>query len=104
MAMRYIVRRKDSADFADLKKQVPTLDQVLDKPGDNSRREVTLRVGPERHFTFQFFTRKTGTTYQWVCPSVEIVAENETGLFAMTDILGVGRPAHLLAENNTTQK
>ncbi len=94
--MRYIVRRKNPTDFSDLKKEVSDLETQLGKAGDNSRRVIKVRVNAERYFTYPFFTRKNATDFEWICSSVEVVAENETGLFAMTDKLGVERPSHLV--------
>lgn len=96
MAMRYIIRRKNSEDLSDIRRDVSNLDSQLDKPGENLRRTVEVTFSPMRSAVYQFNTKKTGTSWVWVCPCVELVAENEEGLFKLLERFNVEKPSHLL--------
>jgi hypothetical protein len=95
MAMRYIVRRQKPEDLSDIKSQIPDLETQLGKADKEMRRSVRHPIGPSRHLTYQFVTRSVGPASSWVCPSIELVAEDEKGLFALTDLLQVPGPEHL---------
>lgn len=95
MAMRYIFRRPQPENFADLRKEVKDLDQQLGTPGEKFRRFVRVSFSPSRYAQYTFLTRKVGADWQWIATSVELVAENEQGLFALTDKYQVPRPEHL---------
>jgi hypothetical protein len=95
MAMRYIVRRKQPENLSEIKSQIPDLDQKLGKADKEMRRNIQHTLSASRYVTYQFFSRTAGNVSTWVCPSVELVAEDETGLFALTDMLQVPPPEHL---------
>ena len=96
MAMRYIIRRKNSEDFSEIRRDVSNLDSKLDKPGDGFKRSIEVSFSPVRYAVYQFSTKKTGATWTWVCPCVELVAENEEGLFKLLEKFNVEKPSHLL--------
>lgn len=93
--MRYIFRPSQPEDFSDIKKLIPNLEQELGTPGENFRRFLRVPFSPARYAQFAFLTRKAGANWQWIATSVELVAENEKGLFALTDQFKVPRPEHL---------
>ncbi len=95
MAMRYIVRRQIPEDLSAIKSQIPDLEQKLGKADKEMRRFIQFPISSSRYLSYQFFSRTTGTASVWVCPSVELVAEDEKGLFALTDLLQVPPPEHL---------
>jgi hypothetical protein len=104
MAMRYLVRRTKVDDLTDIKRDVPDLDEKLGKigadigtAGAHYFREIEVRITPLRHITYQFQPKKNGTTWTWICPSIELVAEHEEGLFALTDRVKAPRPSHLMS-------
>jgi len=93
--MRYIFRRPAPSDLNDLKSQINNLDTQLGRPGENFRREIRVPFTPMRYAQFMFFTKKVGTDWVWVAPSVELVAEDEAGLFALTEKFHIPKPSHL---------
>lgn len=95
MSMRYIIRRSKPDDLTEIKREVPDLEKQLEKPLENYRRPVEVTYSNLRSAVFQFMTRKVGNDWVWVCPSVELVAENEEGLCALTDKFKASRPNHL---------
>jgi hypothetical protein len=95
MSMRYLIRRPKPEDLTDIKREIANLEAKLDKPLENYRRSVEVNYSPLRSALYQFQTRKSGTGWTWICPSIEIVAENEEGLAAMTEKFKVPRPSHL---------
>jgi hypothetical protein len=95
MSMRYIIRRSKPEDLTEIKREVSDLDKQLDKPLENYRRAVEVTYSNLRSAVYQFMTLKNGNEWVWVCPSVELVAESEEGLFALTDKFKADRPAHL---------
>lgn len=95
MAMRYIFRRPKPDELSDLKSQIGDLEQQLGQATDNARRLIKVRFSPSRYAQYSFFTRKTGATWAWIAPSVELVAEDEKGLFALTEKFHLPKPAHL---------
>ncbi len=95
MAMRYIVRRQRPEDLSEIKSQIPDLDQKLGKADKEMRRFIQFPISSSRYLSYQFFARTAGAVSTWVCPSVELVAEDEKGLFALTDMLQIPAPDHL---------
>lgn len=95
MAMRYILRRNKPEDLSSIKKDIPNLESQLEKAGDGYKRNLELSITNMERINYQFQTRKSGTEWVWVCPSVELVAENETGLFNLMERFSVAPPAHL---------
>ena len=95
MAMRYLVRRDHPDDLAEIKQQVPDLEQKLGKADKELRRFIQVPVNAQRYLTYQFFTRTVGNQSTWTCPSIELVAENEKGLFALSERLRIPVPEHL---------
>lgn len=96
MAMRYIIRRKNTEDLTDIRREVSNLDAQLEKPGDGFRRSIEVAYSNLQSAVYQFFTKKVGTSWVWVCPCIEIVAENEEGLFKLLEKFNVEKPSHLL--------
>lgn len=96
MAMRYIIRRKNSEDLSDIRRDVSNLDSQLDKPGDGLKRAVEVTFSPMRSAVYQFSAKKSGANWVWVCPCIELVAENEEGLFKLLEKYNVEKPSHLL--------
>lgn len=95
MAMRYIIRRQKAEEFADIKTRVPDLDARLGAPAENLRNAIQVTFSPVRSAQYFFQTRKVGAGWVWTCPTIELVAENEKGLFALTKQFNVPKPAHL---------
>lgn len=102
MAMRYLIRRTKSEDLADIKRDVPDLDSQLGTVGSDQgtagadyRKQVELRLTPNRHITYQFIPKKSGANWIWTCPSIELVAEDDAGLYALCDRLKAPHPSHL---------
>jgi len=95
MSMRYLIRRSKSADLEEIRKEISNLDSHLEKPAENLRRAVNIDVSSVRSIHYQFMTRKVGNDWQWICPSIELVAENENGILALTKRFGLPNPGHL---------
>jgi hypothetical protein len=95
MAMRYIIRRSNPEDLISLKKDIPQLDSQLEKASDGLRRIIPVTLGNLDRINYLFLTQKKGTDWIWTCPSAELVAENEQGLFSLMERLQVQPPAHL---------
>lgn len=93
--MRYIFRRPKPEDLAEVKKQIPNLDGQLGQAAENYRRFLKVPVSPLRYVQYTFVTRKQGTAWSWIAPSVELVAEDEKGLFALAEHCGIQKPSHL---------
>ncbi len=103
MSMRYIVRRNNAADLGEVKRDVPDLDSKLGSVGTDYgtagahyRKDVEVNITPMRYITYQFIPKKEGTAFTWTCPSIELVAESEEGIFALCDRVKAERPAHLI--------
>ncbi len=97
--MRYLIRRPDPTDLSEIKKRVSTLDSELGAPAENYRRTVSVEFSPLRSAHYHLTTRKVGESWVWVCPGIELDAENEEGLFELTDQFGVPRPSHLVGRD-----
>lgn len=102
MAMRYLVRRNNPDDFQDVKRDVPDLERQLGKVGSDFgtagahyRRDIEVRIASDRYINYQFIARKQGAELTWTCPSIELVADEEQGLFALCDRVKAQRPLHL---------
>jgi hypothetical protein len=95
MAMRYIIRRKNAADFADIKPQIPDLDGKLGTAAEGLKNAIVVPLTPVRTAQYSFMTRKTEAGWVWVCTTLELTAENEKGLFALTKQFGAEKPSHL---------
>ncbi|NBX92666.1 MAG: hypothetical protein EBQ85_05465 [Proteobacteria bacterium] len=95
MAMRYIIRRSQPEDLSAIKKEFPQLDSELSKAGDGLRKTVAVSVSNLERVNYQFQTKKTGTEWVWICPTIELVADNEPALFALMERFSVAPPAHL---------
>ncbi len=93
--MRYLVRRQKAEDFSDIKTQVPDLESKLGTPAADLRNAILVPITAVRTAQYSFMTRKTETGWMWVCPSLELTAENEKGLFALTRMFNVPKPSHL---------
>jgi len=83
MGMRYLIRRAKADDFSDLKGILGDIEKQLGTPGKDLRRNVKIVDTPHRHTLYTFMTRKQGEGFIWVCPSVELNAEDETSLLAL---------------------
>lgn len=97
MAMRYIYRWPEPEDFSLLKPLIPDLDSQLGKPADKLRRFIKVADPSSlvRYSNYTFLTRKKGNDWIWMCTSVELVAEDEAGLFVLTERHKIPRPSHL---------
>lgn len=95
MAMRYIIRRSTPEDLGGLKKDLPQLDNQLEKPADGLRRTYTVSLSPMEKINYLLVTKKQGSSWVWTCPSIELVSENEAGLFALMKRFSLQAPAHL---------
>ena len=93
--MRYIIRRENSEDLASLKKEFPQLDQTLEKAADGLKRNLEISVSNLERVNYLFITKKKGTDWVWCCPSIELVAENESSLFKLMKQFSLPAPAHL---------
>lgn len=93
--MRYLVRREKADNLADLESEVSGLKEKLGTPAAELRCDIPVVLSEKRYFSLQFLTRKTGTGWIWVCPSIEIVAEDEKGLMELLTKFKAGKPAHL---------
>jgi len=93
--MRYIIRRSNPEDLNSLKKDIPNLDSQLEKASDGLRRIVPVTLSNLDSINYLLLTQKKGTDWVWTCPSVELVSENEQGLFGLMERLQVQPPAHL---------
>lgn len=101
MAMRYIIRRNNAEDLSDLQKKIEGLDTLLGTPADKLRRSIPLVLNPLRTIQYLFLTRKVGTNWVWVCPSIELIAENELGLLDVAQSLGVTELPHLFVQTTS---
>lgn len=102
MAMRYLVRRSNAEDLQELKRDIPDLEKRLGKVGSDYgtagahyQRDIEVRISPDRYLTYQLMAKKNGADFSWVCPSIELVADDEKGLFALCDRVKTPRPSHL---------
>ena len=95
MAMRYLIRREKAEDFSDIKSQISDLEQKLGTADEGLRRDLKVRFDDHSTAMYQFLPRKTGGGWQWVCPTIELLAKDEPGLFALTSKFGVPIPQHL---------
>lgn len=93
--MRYIIRRQNPEDLSALKKDFPNLDSELSKAADGLRRTLQLSMSNLERVSYQLMTKKKGSDWVWTCPSVELVAENEQGLFDLLKRFSLPAPAHL---------
>lgn len=96
MAMRYIIRRTKPEDLTEIKREVSNLDAQLSKAGENFRRSIEVSYTPMRSAVYTFSTKKVDANWVWVCPSVELVAESEAGIFELTSKFKVEKPSHLI--------
>lgn len=103
MAIRYIFRRLDADKLDGIEGQIPDLKEQLGIAGEDLRRTVTYRFGADRSAQYHFAARKVADGWKWVCPTVELVADDEQGLFGLTDHFGVQRPSYLRQQDPTTQ-
>lgn len=93
--MRYIVRRQEPEKFADIQSFIPNLNEQLGAAGENCRRFIRVPFSSMRYAQYVFFTKKGAAGWTWVSPSLELVAENEKGLFELTRKFNLEKPAHL---------
>jgi len=93
--MRYIIRRSNPEDLTSLRKDLPQIEKSLEKASDGLRRIIPVALDNLDKINYLFLTQKKGTDWVWTCPSIELVADNEQGLFKMMERLSVEPPAHL---------
>lgn len=93
--MRYIIRRTNPEDLTGLKKDIPQLDAQLEKAGDGLRRIIPVTITNMDRINYLLVTKKSGSTWNWVCPSVELISESEQGLFKLMERFSMQPPAHL---------
>lgn len=101
MSMRYLIRRANPEDLNEIRKIVPNLEDqlgdasVLVGPQEGLRRPINVAFSATRSVQYSFFAQKTGESYRWICPSLELVAENEPELRAMAQEFEVKDLSHL---------
>lgn len=95
MAVRYLVRRMNPENLAELKNELGDLLTQLGPADTNLRRSIRQHHAPERTVLYTFMTRKTEAGWVWVCPSVELSAENEAGLLEMSAKFQIDHLPHL---------
>jgi len=95
MAMRYLIRRDKAENLNDLESEVSGLKEKLGAPAADLRCDIPVVLSEKRYFQLQFLTRKTGTGWVWVCPSIELVAEDEKGLVDLMAKFKLHKPEHL---------
>lgn len=95
MSMRYLIRRQNPEKFDDIRAVVRDLDIQLGSPGENFQRKVEQGFNPHRSAHYIFITRKVVSGWVWICSTIELVAENEKGLFALLDYFKTTKPIHL---------
>ncbi len=93
--MRYLIRREQADSLSELETEVSGLKEKLGPAGADLRCDIPVVISEKRHLHLQFLTRKTATGWIWVCPSVEVVAEDERGLFELLKKFNAPKPAHL---------
>lgn len=93
--MRYIIRRSNPEDLTTLKKDIPQWDSSLEKAADGLRRILPVTLNNLDRINYLLLTQKKGADWIWVCPSVELIAENEKGLFNLMARFSIEPPAHL---------
>jgi hypothetical protein len=91
MSMRYLIRRQNAAELSDVSSVFPDLEQRLDRPAENLERLLTHVISPARVVSYKFFTKKTGSGWAWVCPSVEVVGETEEDILALCEHFQVSK-------------
>jgi len=95
MAMRYIIRRPDPENLAPLSSDLPNLPSSLENPGDGMKRVVPVKINNMERVNYLFISKKKDTQWVWTCPSIELVSENEAGLFSLMERFSIAPPAHL---------
>ena len=95
MAIRYLVRRDDASNLAPIEAEVTDLKTQLGDPEKELQRCVSVRLSAERSVEYHFVTRESGGAWAWVCPTLELAAEDEQGLFALVDKYQIETPSHL---------
>ena len=93
--MRYLIRREKADSLVEMESEVSGLKEKLGTPAADLRCDIPVVLSEKRHFHLQFMTRKTETGWIWVCPSIEVVAEDEMGLIDLLKKFKAGVPAHL---------
>ena len=93
--MRYLVRREKAENLTELESEVSGLTEKLGTAAADLRCDIPVILTEKRSFRYQFMTRKVGAGWIWICPSIEIVAENESGLFELLKKFNLPKPAHL---------
>ncbi len=93
--MRYLIRREKAENLHELEAEVSGLQEKLGAPAADLRCDIPVVLTEKRYFQLQFLTRKTATGWVWVCPSIELVAEDEKGLVALMAKFQLQKPEHL---------
>ena len=93
MSMRYIIRRSKPEDLGELQAKFLGLTEKLGPAGENFRRTVADSQSPMRCVNYRFMAHKVGASWQWICPSIELVGETESDLLALTQAFGVDKAA-----------
>lgn len=95
MAMRYIIRRSEPENFSSLSADLPDLEKQLEKPGDGMQKVFPVKLNALERVNYLFVTKKKEAQWVWTCPSIELVADNEAGLFSLMERFSIAPPAHL---------
>lgn len=95
MAMRYIIRRPDPENFSSLSSDLPQVEKELEKPGVGMQKTFSVKLNTLERINYLFVTKKKEAQWVWTCPSIELVADNEAGLFSLMERFSIAPPAHL---------
>lgn len=93
--MRYIIRRPRPENLDEIRNYVRNLDTALGPAAADLRREIPVAFSPTQRIVFTLTTRKGGNEFQWVCHTIEVVAETEPEFLQLAQRLGVHELSHL---------
>jgi len=95
MSMRYIIKRTKADDLSEIKAKIPDIETQLGSAAENLRHSASISHSHSQTSQYLFQTRKVTTGWVWVCPTIELVADDEKELFELTDLHGIAKPSHL---------
>ncbi len=93
MASRYLIRRSRYEDLADLQNYFGHLEERLGNPGPEKSRVLTRAFNTVRFAHFRCKTLQTPKGWVWICPAIEIEAEDDAGLKKLGQEYGVWNAA-----------
>lgn len=95
MSIRYLIRRPNPAELADIKAEITNLDEKLGKADANYRKTMLREFNAVRSAQYYFSTKKSESGWNWICTSVELSAESEDALLSLCDKYRAPRPTHI---------